>query len=87
MGVEFFEFYVCPGIRWAHDASLFILPADLPFLRAIGRYHCQNGNGPIKILNRCYDRSFVVLYGGTGRTTEEVADRIHPFAFDRAIDY
>lgn len=69
MGVKFFEFYVCPGIRWAHEASLLILPAFHPFLRAIGRYHCQNGNGPIKIPNRCYGRSFVVSLrweGGRG---------------------
>jgi len=39
---------------------------DSPCLRAIGRYHCQNGNGPIKIPNRCYDRSFVVPYESAG---------------------
>lgn len=46
--------------------SLSPCPSYLPFLRAIGRYHCQNGNGPIKIPNRCYDRSFVVPYEPAG---------------------
>lgn len=31
-------------------------------IRAIGRYHRQNDNGPIKIPNRCYDLSFAVPY-------------------------
>lgn len=57
------------GVR---SASLLILPVFFPFPRAIGRYHCQNGNGPIKILNRCYGRSFVVPYEREG---EEGNDR------------
>lgn len=28
----------------------------------IGRYHCQNDNGPIKILNRCNGQTFDVPY-------------------------
>jgi len=74
MGVKFFEFSCVRGFdgrTWGVSSYPFCLP---PFLRAIGRYHCQNGNGPIKILNRCYGRSFVVPYGGK-KKREEGNDR------------
>lgn len=55
--------------RFDVAAHVSLSPHILPiyrFLRASHRYHCQNGNGTIKIRNRCYSRSFVVPYGRSG---------------------
>lgn len=71
----------------ARSASLLSRPSFLPFLRAIGRYHCQNGNGPIKIPNRYYGRSFVVPYGDRDKKrVVETADHIRRSIVRSAIN-